>query len=161
MRSVRVFQVLVLLVLVLTLSISSLGQTSKDSPLTNADLVHLVKAGIPESTILRLMQIAETNFTTNANALIDLKHHHVPDRVIEALFDSQRSGTGNQTEPLTDLTSTAGPNGRAAHRLPNFDAAVKLNGKANAKIAVRQNHIKVENGGHPVFSVSWKVNDSK
>jgi hypothetical protein len=156
-------EVLLLLALILTISIPSLGQSPKDAPLTNADLVRLVKAGVSENTILRVMQVSETNFTTSASALIELKHHHVPDRVIDALLDT-RGGTGgairNRAEPTTpDLTGTE-PLRPGAHRLPNFDATVRIKGKTNAKIAVRQNHINVENAGHPLFSLSWKVNNA-
>jgi hypothetical protein len=160
MRSVRAIQASGLLAVILVIAIPSLAQSPKDGPLTNADLVRLVKAGIPENTILRVMQVSETSFTTNVNALIELKHHHVPDRVIDALLDSRGGGAGNQTEPAADLISTAGPLTAGTHRLPNFDAAVRFNGKSNAKIAVRQNHIKVENAGHPLFTLSWKENGS-
>jgi hypothetical protein len=164
MRCARVFEVLVLLVLILTISIPSLGQNPKDNPLTNADLVRLVKAGVSENTILRVMQVSETNFTTSADALIELKHHHVPDRVIDAMFDTRAGASravGNQTEQLTYSSRTVEPRppGPAKH-LPNIDAAIRLNGKMEAKVAVRQNHINVESGGHPLFSATWKVKDS-
>jgi hypothetical protein len=157
MRCVRIFQLLVLLVL--TISIPCLAQASKDGPLTNADLVRLVRAGVSESTILRAMQVSETNFTTTANALIDLKHHHVPDSVIDALLDTQTGARGGQAGPLTSDSTDGEPGMPGANRLPDFDAALRLNAKTNAKIAVRQNHIKVESSGHPLFSVSWKENN--
>jgi hypothetical protein len=165
MRRTAISEVLILLALALTISIPSQGQSPKDSPLTNADLVRLVKAGVSENTILRVMQVSETNFTTSADALIELKQHHVPDKVIDAMLDT-RSGInraiGNQTEPLTSDSSRAvqaRPLG--AKHLPNIDAAVRLNGKTEAKVAVRQNHINVESGGHPLFSATWKVKDSR
>ncbi len=127
--------------------------------------MRLVKAGISENTILRLMQVSETNFTTSANALIELKRHHVPDPVIDAMLDT-RSGAGgaigNQIEPLTsDSSRVVPPRPLSAKHLPNIDAAVRLNGKTEAKVAVRKNHINVESGGHPLFSATWKVKDSR
>jgi hypothetical protein len=164
MRCARVFEVLVLLALILAISIPSLAQNPQNAPLTNADLVRLVKAGISESTIVRVMQVSETNFTTSADALIELKHHHVPDRVIDAMFDSGAGAgraIGNQTEPLTYSSRAAEPRPLGPKHLPNIDAAVRLNGKTEAKVAVRQNHINVESGGHPLFSATWKVKDSR
>ena len=164
MRCARVFEVLVLLALILAISIPSLAQNPQNAPLTNADLVRLVKAGISESTIVRVMQVSETNFTTSADALIELKHHHVPDRVIDAMLDTRAGASraiGNQTEPLPYSSRAAGPRTLGAKHVPNIDAAVRLNGKTEAKVAVRQNHINVESGGHPLFSATWKVKDSR
>jgi hypothetical protein len=164
MRCARVFEAVVLLTLALAICVPSFGQNPKDTPLTNADLVRLVKAGVSENTILRVMQVSETNFTTSANALIELKHHHVPDRIIDAMLDTGSGASrafGNQTEPLTsDLSRAVQPRQLSVKHLPNIDAAVRLNGKTEAKVAVRQNHINVESGGHPLFSATWKVKDS-
>ena len=156
MRCVRVCEVIALLALVLTLSAPSQGQGQTDSPLTNADLVRMVKAGIPEGTILRVMQVSETNFATSANALIELKHHHVPDRIIDAVVDTRGGAIGNQFEAPTSHPIAVESQAPSPHHLPNFDAAVRFNAKTNAKIAVRQNHIKVERSGVPLFSLSWK-----
>jgi hypothetical protein len=162
MQRARVFEVAVLLAVILTISIPSLAQSPKDTPLTNADIVRLVKAGVSENTILRVMRVSETNFTTSANALIELKRHHVPDRIIDALLDTRTSrAIPNQTEPLTSDSSRAvQPRPLSAKHLPNIDAAVRLNGKTEAKVAVRQNHINVDSGGHPLFSATTKVKDS-
>jgi len=160
MRCIRVFELVILLILILTIPLTSLGQGPADSPLTNADVMRMVKAGIPEATILRLMQVSETSFTTSANALIELKHHHVPDSVINALLDTRSAAIGNQTEALASDSVAVEPRTPGVQRLPNFDAAVRFNAKTNAKIAVRQNHIKVESSGHPLFSLSWKENNS-
>lgn len=159
MRSAHGVHAIVLLTLAVAISIPGLGQSTKDTTLTNADLIRLVKAGVSESTILRVMQVSETNFTTSANALIDLKHHHVPDSVIDALLDHRSGAIRNEIAPATDLMN-AEPPPTGARGLPSFDAAVRFNGKTNAKIAVRQNHINIENGGHPLFSVSWKESNS-
>lgn len=158
MQRIRVVEFLVLLGLCLVTSIPSWGQIAQDSPLTNADIVKLTKAGVSENTILRLMRVSETNFTTTANALVELKHHHVSDRIIEALLDGRSGSIANQPDQ-PDSTDPE-PLTPGAHRLPNFDAAVGFNGKTATKIAVRQNHINVENAGHPLFSLTWRENNS-
>jgi hypothetical protein len=160
MHCKRVFQLVVLLAGVLTLSVSSFGQSQKDGPLTNADLERMVKAGISENTILRVIQVSETNFATNPNALIELKHHHVSDRIIDALLDTRSGTIPNPSESQPSNSIAVEPRMSGTHQLPNFDAAVRLNAKTTAKVAVRQNHIKVERSGVPLFSLSWKEKDS-
>lgn len=160
MQRTRVSEVLVLLALVLAISIPLLAQ-SPDSPLTNADLERMVKAGLSPDTILRVMQVSETNFTATPKALIELKRHHVPDRVIDAVLDTRSGAIGYQAEPLPSNSSRAvQPHSLSAKHMPNIDATVRVNGKTDAKIAVRQNHINVESGGHPLFSATWKVKDA-
>ncbi len=161
MRRTRVFEVLALLALVLAISIPSFGQSPTNSPLTNADIERMVKAGLSQDTILRVMQVSETNFTTSPNALIDLKHHHVPDRVIDAVLDTRPGAIGYPAEPLTSNSSRAvQPHLLNAKHLPNINATVRVNGKTDAKVSVRQNHITVESGGHPLFSATWKVKEA-
>lgn len=156
MRCARPFHLIYLLVLFLVLPASSPAQAPTDNPLTNADIVKMVKAGIPDDIILHEIQISETNFVTSANALIELKKKHVSDRVLDAILDS-RSGTGGRpAEPLA-----APMVGRQSavphhHQLPTFDAAVRVDSKTTAKVSVGKNSIKVEQSGVPLFSLKWK-----
>jgi len=161
MRRTRAFELVVLLALVVTMSVSSPGQNANDTTLTNADLMRMVKAGLPEGTILQVMQMSETNFATSANALIELKHHHVPDSIIDAVLDTRSGAIGNQAERPASHSLAAEPRTASVHQLPNFDAAVRFNANTNAKIAVRKNRIKVERSGVPLFSLSWKEKDSR
>jgi hypothetical protein len=161
MHCVRRLQLTLLLAVSLALPISSLAQAPTGNTLTNADIVRMVKAGIPEDIIVREIQMSETNFVTNPNALIELKKQHVPDRVLGAILNS-RGGTGRpQAEALTApmvYVQAAGPH---PHHLPTFDAAVRLDSKSTAKVSVGDNQIKVERSGVPLFSLKWKDQRSR
>jgi hypothetical protein len=116
----------------------------------------MVKAGISENVILREIQISETSFVTNVNALIELKKHHVPDRILDAILHSRAGTSGPQGEPLGPPMAAAPPLARHPRQLPNFDAAVRLNSKSTAKVSVKRNQIKLERSGVPLFSLKWK-----
>ena len=46
---------------------------SDDKPMTNQDVINMVKAQLPESTIVMEIQSAKPAFDTSANGLIKLK----------------------------------------------------------------------------------------
>lgn len=156
MRSASRLQLSFLLALLLVLPAATLAQTRTDNTLTNADIVRMVKAGIPESVILHEIRMSETNFVTSANALIEMKKQHVPGGVLDAMLDSGSGARGRQTEPLA-VPMVAGQSAAPhRHQLPTFDAAVRLDSKTTAKVSVSKNHIKVERSGVPLFSLKWK-----
>ena len=156
MRCARRLQLTLLLALSLAVPAATLAQVPMDNTLTNADIVRMVKAGIPENVILREIQMSETNFVTNANALIGLKKQHVPDRILGAILDSRSGLHGLQAEPLAVPMVAAQSAAPHLHHLPTFDAAVRLDSKSTAKVSVSNNHIKVERSGVPLFSLKWK-----
>src|SRR5215471_20383784 len=75
--------------LLLMVTASCLAQAPMNRPLTNADIVNMVNAGIPESVIVRDIQLSPGSFVTTPDALIHLKQHHVPDGILAALVESQ------------------------------------------------------------------------
>lgn len=60
--------------------------TMAQDPLTNAEVVKLVKAGLPESVIIQKIRTSGRNFDTSTDGLIALKQQGVPDKVIEAML---------------------------------------------------------------------------
>ena len=161
MRCAQRFELTFFLALSLALPVASLAQVPTDNTLTNADIVRMVKAGIPESIILREIQLSETNFVTSANALIELKKQHVPDGIVNAILDSRSGASGRRAEPWAAPVGAAPSAAPRPHHLPTFDAAVRLDSKTTAKITVRQNNIKVERSGVPLFSLKWKEQHSQ
>jgi len=158
MRGARLFQLIPVLAFLLTLPIQLLAQSSTDNALTNADIVRMMKAGIPESVIVRKIQVSQPAFGTSANDLIELKNHGASERILSAVLDS-RSGTGQSpSEPPPAAYIPAKSAAAGLHHLPTFEAAVKLNSKTD-KISVGKNHIKVEQAGVPVFTLKWKDNN--
>lgn len=159
MQGTRPFLLAFLLISSMGLPISCLAQDSTDKPLTNADVIKMVKAGIPESIILREIQMSRSELGTSAAALIDLKKHGASERILGAVLDS-RSGTSNFISETPAYSYTPGqsePSG--SFRMPSFDADLRLNSSKREKISVGQNHINVVQSGVPVFSLKWKEND--
>jgi hypothetical protein len=87
----------ILLWLVAT-SLVSLATDKK--PLTNADVVKMVKAELPEATILLAIQANPREFDPSVDALIELKTSGVPSKVIEAML---------QPAPATQPVAQASP----------------------------------------------------
>ncbi|MCA1635385.1 MAG: hypothetical protein LC802_17280 [Acidobacteria bacterium] len=65
-----------------------MAQQAKTS-MTNADVVEMVKAGLPESTVVLAIQQSQTDFDTSPQALILLKKQGVSQKVLEAMLQPQ------------------------------------------------------------------------
>lgn len=78
-----------LLALVMGVAVASLAEATQ--PLTNNDVVQMVKAGLPESTILLSVQNSPANFSTAPADLIALKKAGVSQPVLDAIV-SKASG---------------------------------------------------------------------
>ncbi len=162
MRCAGVTRTTCLLAIVLAFVVPCLAQDQSDRPLTNSDIVKMVNAGIPESVIVRAIEVSGTNFVTTADALISLKQHRVPDGVLAAILDSQAGARMRQVEPPATAYATAqSAVSHPHHQLPNVDATLRLDSKTTGKVQVRENQIKVEKAGVPLFSVKWKENSAK
>jgi hypothetical protein len=91
--------VLAMILLVATVLIHAYAQTSQNptsappassstAPLTNKDVLELVKAQLPADVIIAKIQASPCNFDTSPSALKDLKAAAVPDSVILAMVKS-------------------------------------------------------------------------
>ena len=80
MRSARLAQPTFLLIFLLALPI--FAQAPTDNVLTNADIVKMVKAGLPESIIVREIQASRTNFGTSPTSLIELKKQGASEKIL-------------------------------------------------------------------------------
>ena len=154
MRGARLLQSTFLLTLLLALPLPFLAQATADHALTNADIARMMKAGIPESVIVREIQMSRTNLGTSPAELIELKNQGASEGILGAVLDS-RSGASRslaQPQPSPNVRSAApGP-----HHLPSFQADLKIKSNSLAKITMKQNHIKVERAGVPLFDLKWK-----
>ena len=150
----------VFLFCLLILRVAGFAQSYTPVPLTNSDIEKMVKAHVPDGVILRTIQVSQPNFVLTPDALVNLKHHHVPDSVLGAMVNSQ---SGMQMQPVQPLVTYPATHGSGTHiqQLPNIDAAIRLDDKSVGKVQVRKNEIKVEKAGVPLFSVKWKVNEEK
>jgi hypothetical protein len=59
---------------------------SKSKPLTNSDVVAMVKAGLPDDVIINSMAAQDTNFDVSATALLSLKKQGVSTKILNAML---------------------------------------------------------------------------
>jgi hypothetical protein len=64
-------------------------QKDEKKPLTNADVISMVKAGLAESTIILSIQHSSTVFDTSPQALISLQSQGVPQKVQDAMITAE------------------------------------------------------------------------
>ena len=156
MQSARRLQFTFLLALLLALPAQFLAQASADHALTNADIARMIKAGIPESIIVREVQMSRTDFGTSPAALIELRKQGASEGILGAVLDSRTGASSSSAEPLPSPQVHAQSASPGAHHLPNFEAKLRINSTAQAKVSMSQNHIKVERAGMPLFDLKWK-----
>ena len=92
------------LVLFLMMPISTAFAEDAKLPLHNSDVVKLVKATLPESTIIMTIQASRTAFDVSPDALIRLKNSGVPVKVMEAMVQAT-----NRSAPTPSPAASSGP----------------------------------------------------
>jgi hypothetical protein len=78
-------------------------QKDQKKPLTNADVIGMVKAGLAESTIVLSIQHSSTDFDTSPQALISLQRQGVPHMVLNAMITA---GSEKPTPPSVPSSPT-------------------------------------------------------
>ena len=153
MRGARLFHFICLLAF--SLAIPLVAQAPTDNVLTNADIAKMMKAGLPESIIVREIQMSRTDFATSPSALIELKKQGASERVLGAVLDSRMGTSRSEPESRATPRVVAQASAPGPHHLPSFEADMKINSKTNGK-PLDHNTIKLEGSGVPVFSLKWK-----
>lgn len=77
-------------------------QQRESKPLSNADVISMVKGGLAESTILLAIEQNPTSFETAPMALVDLKNHGVPSAVIDAMLRSKDAVSSSASPAPTE-----------------------------------------------------------
>lgn len=157
-----------------------MAQQTKAS-MTNADIVEMAKAGLPESTIILAIQQSQTNFDTSPQALIQLKKQGVSQKVLEAMLQPQAMTISvppknpNSNNPfsgqpeagdsagisLMEVVLIAGtkqiPMKRSETNMRGSSAGMIMNpfGKAKVKAALNGNHAQLRiTNTSPMFEIS-------
>jgi hypothetical protein len=154
MRGARLLRSIFLMALLLTLPARFLAQAPTDHALTNADIARMIKAGIPESIIVREIQMSRTDFGMSPAALIELKNQGASEGILGAVLDSRSGASKALAEPPPSPRAQSAT--QSPHHLPNFQADLKIKSNSLAKVSMTQNHIKVERAGMPLFDLKWK-----
>lgn len=147
MRSVYRMGLVRLLTCLLALSIAGAAQAPGNGPLTNADVVKMMRAGLPESIIVREIRMSGGSLNTSPEALIQLKKLGASERILNAMLDSH---AGPEPYPRYEGDGPSHPH------MPSFQADVRVKSNKHATISVGHNHVAVQKGGAPVFSVTWE-----
>lgn len=70
------------------------------APMTNDDVIKLLKAGLSEETVLQAIQGAEPRFDTSPDGLVRLKQGGVSDKVIQQVMAKQSGAPAPALAPL-------------------------------------------------------------
>ena len=105
---------LLFLTLWLAFVTSSVFAQQNQQPLTNADVVKMVKSGLPASVIANAIQANDTDFDVSANGLISLQKAGVPQSVMDAMISAS-----SKKRSAAAPSSTAAPATAPAAVLPN------------------------------------------
>ena len=149
-------QLTFLLAFVLALPVPFLAQVPTDKALTNADIARMVKAGVPESIIVREIQMSRTDLGTSPASLIELRKQGASEAVLGAVLDSRMGARPSGSEPWTAPRIPAQSAASGPHHLPTFEADMRFNSTTSGKLLVGKDHIKVVRSGVPLFSLKWK-----
>jgi hypothetical protein len=154
MRGAHLLQLAFLMAFLLALPL--LAQAPTDQVLTNADIVKMMKAGLPEGIILREIRMSNTDFTTSPAALIELKKQGASERILGAVLDSRMGTSHPEPESRATPRIVAQVAAPGLHHLPSIEADMRINSTANGHLSMGHNQIQVERSGVPVFSLKWK-----
>jgi hypothetical protein len=92
------------LVTLLLLFCSPAIAQQKKKPLTNADIVTMIKAELPESTIILAIQQSAPNFDTTPDGLIQLKKQGATSKILDAMLQVQSNSSGTETNSSNNKT---------------------------------------------------------
>src|SRR6478609_2921455 len=87
--------------------ISGLQSQSTKKPLTNADVIDMVQAGLGESTVLLAIKNSGTNFDTSPQALIELKKKGVSQSIMDAMLSAGEAAPGPGPAPTNNADGRA------------------------------------------------------
>src|SRR5664280_2423577 len=90
---------------IMLIACSCVGRAD-DVPLTNADVIQMVRAGISPVVIQAKIAASRTAFDTSTPALVELSKAKVPDSVVTAMIDSGKSSGS----PATQLSESGRTN---------------------------------------------------
>lgn len=73
------------------------------APMTNDDVIRLVRSGLGEDTIVQAVNAGEPGFDTSTDGLVKLKQFGVSDRIIQLLISRQSGVPAQSTGPVPGL----------------------------------------------------------
>jgi hypothetical protein len=110
------------------------GRTSQPARLTNVDVIRLVKAGVPESTIVSSVQSSPTNFDLSPDALIALQRAGVSPNILQAMM-------ARGSAPPSGTAAAGGSQGATSSR-----SGLAVKGAMKLKLSAPKTGPRVQNG---------------
>jgi hypothetical protein len=102
----------ILLVLLVVLA-ASIGQAQDQKALTNKDIQDMVKKGLNESVIVKVIQASDTDFDTSPDAMTQIQSSGASLKVMDAMLKAETSKKKNATAippaPASTKLTNAGP----------------------------------------------------
>ena len=78
-------------------------------PLTNDDVIAMVKGGLPETTVINAINAQDSNFDVSATALIKLKQQGVNSKIMDAMLAAANKKHSAATAPAPSAAPAAAP----------------------------------------------------
>jgi hypothetical protein len=93
-------------VAILLLFCSLATAQQKKKPMTNADVVAMIKAELPENTVILAIQQSTPNFDTSPNTLIQLKKQGITPKILDAMLQAQAEISNSETKQSSNSKTT-------------------------------------------------------
>ena len=123
-----------------------LAQSRQDEPLTNAEVIKLVKAGFKEKTVVLIIASRLPNFDLSSDRMIELKRSGVSENIIVAML-ARQEGNGVSTDDSWGddpfFNSRLDPKGEMG-RAPDSDGGASIFGSSSG--ARQSNRSRTGNG---------------
>ena len=100
-------RIICLIIQVLFIAAMFVAAQDKSKALTNADVIDMVKAGLPESTIVLSIERSPANYDTSTQALIQMNKANVSAKVLDAMVRAQSPSKVNDPAPTNQVSKGA------------------------------------------------------
>ena len=127
-------------------SVSQSPQNDNNTPLTNAAVVKLSKAGFKEKTIISIIMARLPNFDLSPDRMIELKRNGVTEKVIVAML-ARQEGSDLPDDSWTDDTFFSGnqdPKSSGSSSDPNGAGTTNIFGNSSGS----KSHVKTRGNGN-------------
>jgi hypothetical protein len=133
----------VLSLLILLSPCLAIAQGSK-TPLTNGDVVDMIKAGLSENTMVLTIQNSPANYDTSPQGLVSLKNSGATERILEAILQVEKSAS-TVLQPGTGPNSNTGAKNPLAPQTPSSEVTL-LDGTTRVDLKYSTPNVKATMG---------------
>lgn len=96
-------------------AVSSAQEEKKEKkPLTNADIILMTKNQFDDETLLKIIEVSDTDFDISGDALVDMKNQGVSSAVLRAMLEAARKRHRAESASSPPLSASPKPAGSAA-----------------------------------------------